>query len=646
MKEENISYRVEFHPQGKNAAVPSGTTILDAAIKAGIAIDAPCGGQGRCGRCLVRVEKGTVTHNDSSYLNSEQIQQGWALSCEAIVASDLAIFVPDSRERIGLGDKITSRKAAAPPHLDWPLTSPVSRLPLTLSPPDLQDNAADLDRLRSAMAAGYQVENFSISLPLLRRLSRSLRKEKWQLTLSLDTRSREGEPRLIDIRSGHKEQPLLGVALDIGTTSVAASLVDLNSGRLISQASSLNKQRACGEDVISRIIYSERSGGIKDLNRLVIQTINDLLGELTALPVSPGGKGKIKATDINYMVVAGNTTMTHLLLSLPATHIRQEPYVPTATHFPMVSAGTLGIKINPEASIYCFPAIAAYVGGDITAGTLSSRLFQNDELSLFLEIGTNGEIVLGNSDWMVSCACSAGPAFEGAGVNCGMPAIRGAIEDVIINSRTLEPTVKVIDDVLPQGICGSGMIAVLAEMLSTGVIDKSGNIIHEDKRNSLIRTGEHGKEYVICRAADSAGGKDIAINEADIDNIIRTKAAIYAGVMVLLKQVGISVTDIERVLIGGAFGQHINVESAIKIGLLPDLPWERFHFLGNTSLSGAYNALLSPEAQEMAEKLTQQITYVELIADSSFMSEFTAASFLPHTNPDNFPSLKTKNRRA
>jgi uncharacterized 2Fe-2S/4Fe-4S cluster protein (DUF4445 family) len=644
LKGENNSYWVEFHPQGKKTTVRPGTTILDAATRAGITIDAPCGGQGRCGRCLVRVERGTVDPGADSYLSSEQIRQGWALSCRATISSDLVVFVPNRGERIRLSEKVTGRKAATPSHLDWPLTPPISQLHLTLRPPDLQDNAADVDRLRTAMTTKCQIEDFSLSLETMRSLSHNLRKANWQVNVTIDTHDQNDKPRLIDIGPAHQGQPLLGVALDIGTTSVVALLVDLKSGQIINQTSMLNQQRACGEDVISRIIYSERRGGTKHLARLVIQTINDLLKEFSSLAPPVNKRKKIKTSDIKYMVVAGNTTMTQMLLSLPATHIRQEPYVPTTTYYPLTRARTLGVKINPEALVYCFPAIAAYLGGDIIAGTLSSHLFQNDELSLFLDIGTNGEMVLGNADWMISCACSAGPAFEGGGVDCGMPATSGAIEDVIINSNTLEPTISVIDDLPPRGICGSGMIAILAEMLTTGIIDQSGNIKHESKRGSPIRRGERGMEYVICRAADSASGKDITINESDIDNIIRTKAAIYAGMMVLLNQVGITMTDIERVLIGGAFGEHINVESAIKIGLLPDLPWEKFQFLGNTSLAGAYNVLLSCEAQRMAEEITEKITYVELISDSTFMSEFTAASFLPHTNMENFPSLKSNFR--
>ncbi len=630
-------FKVEFLPSGKSVVVPQGTVIVDAAAKAGITIDTPCGRQGRCGRCLVKVKKGQVTEYESPYLSTKQIQQGWVLSCIAKVAGDLVISVPSKPEQVKLAGEIATTRKALAPHLDWPLSPAVRQLFIELPAPSLEDNASDFDRLKSAIASKIGVENLTMSLSLMQKLSQSLRASNWQANVAIDTRNREAH--LSNLLPGRRKQPLLGVAIDIGTTNVVASLVDLSSGRIVNQASALNKQAACGEDVISRIVYSEHRGGVKQLNRLITQTINELLAKLA-------GENNLKTSDIEQMVVAGNTAMTHLFLALPPTYIRQEPYIPTTAQFPLVTAKELRIKINPNAFIYCLPAVAAYVGGDITAGVLSSQLFKSDKLSLFLDIGTNGEIVLGNSDWMMACACSAGPAFEGAGVSCGMPATIGAIEDVTINSNTLEPTVRVIGDTPPLGICGSGMISALAEMLDTGIVDKAGHILkavssqQSAVSDSRIRLGEHGTEYVLCWAADSGTGEDIVLTEVDINNLIRTKAAIYAGITVMLKKLGIPLSDIEQVLIGGAFGQHINIEKAIQIGLLPDLPWEKFQFLGNTSLSGAYNVLLSQQAQQQAEKIARKITYLELIADNTFMNELTAASFLPHTDSANFPSTK------
>jgi len=626
-------FKVEFLPSTKIAIVPEGTLLVDAAAKAGILIDTPCGGQGRCGRCLVKVEKGQVSHYESPYLTTKQIQHGWVLACVARVAGDLVISLPTMREQDEITSGSTVTRKAVITHLDWPLSPAVRHFFVELPPPSLADNTADFDRLKSAIAKRHGIENTTAALPLIQKLSQPLRKANWQVTATIDNRNQDKEARLIKVSPGSVKQSPLGVAVDIGTTNIATTVVNLDSGRIINQVSAMNSQVSCGEDVISRIIYSERRGGLKQLNRLVINTVNKLLNELS-------DRNGIKRSNIDRMVVAGNTTMTHLFLSLPPKYIKQEPYICTATHFPLVTAKELGVRINPNALIYCVPAVAAYIGGDITAGVLSSRLSKSNKLSLFLDIGTNGEMVLGNSDWMMACACSAGPAFEGAGVSCGMPATTGAIEEVTINSTTLEPTIKVIGNNSPLGICGSGMISTLAEMLNTGIVDKAGHIRHNTSQNSRIQPGEHGAEYILCWAADSGIGRNITLTEIDINNLIRTKAAIYAGIAVMLKKLGISLSQIEQVLIGGAFGQHINIERAIQIGLLPDIPWERIQYLGNTSLSGAYNILLSEQAQQQAENIARNITYLELIADNEFMNEFAAASFLPHTDSSKFPSSK------
>ena len=637
MNTKGATFNVSFQPQAKTAQLAAGSLILDAAVKAGLVIDTPCGGQGRCGRCMVRVESGEVTHRENPHLTPQQIEQGWVLSCVARVAGDVVISVPPQRERERVVAETAAARSALPFWCDWPYYPMVRRLFLAIPPPSLEDNVTDLERLRRALARDHGIDNLSISLPLMRELAATLRQADWKVTATVALGDMGQSARLIDLRPGRPRGPLLAVAVDIGTTNVVIDLVNLKSGRLIDQVSARNKQISRGEDVISRIVYAERQDeGLEELQSIVIDTINELLEELAQ-------KHRFSTTDIQDMVAAGNTTMLHLFLGLSPKQIRLEPYVPTVAHFPSVTAGELGLGINPNASVYCLPAVAAYVGGDITAGVLSSCLYKADKLTLFLDVGTNGEIVLGNSDWMTACACSAGPAFEGAGVRCGMRAVKGAIEDVRINSKTLEPTIRVIGDVAPLGICGSGMISALAEMLITGVIDRAGRI-KLDYVNSImgkrsrVRVGDHGSEYVL--AWGSGDKKDIVLTEVDIDNLIRTKAAIYAAIMVMVRSIGIALSDIQEVLIGGAFGQHINVEEAIQIGLLPDLPWDRFKFLGNTSAWGAYDALLSKYARDEAEEIADKITYLELIADGSFMSEFTAALFLPHTDIDNFPSVK------
>ncbi|MBU1880206.1 MAG: DUF4445 domain-containing protein, partial [Chloroflexi bacterium] len=327
-----------------------------------------------------------------------------------------------------------------------------------------------------------------------------------------------------------------------------------------------------------------------------------------------------------------------LFLGLDPMYIRVEPYIPTVNLPPPVLASELGISINPHASVDCIPGVGAYVGGDISAGVLSSRLFQTDKLTLFIDVGTNGEIVLGNNDWLICCACSAGPAFEGAGVRYGMRATAGAIEDVWINRETLEPRYQTIGNLPPRGICGSGMIALLAEMFVAGVLDKRGKV-RRDLPTARVRTGQHGGEYVVVWADETTIGKDIVLSEVDVENLIRTKAAIYAGFSVLVRNVGLNLADVEQVLIGGSFGRYINVEKAIQIGLLPDMPWDRFKYLGNTSALGAYTTLLCSDMRRQVVEIAGKMTYLELSADNSFYEEFMSAMFLPHTDEASFPSV-------
>jgi uncharacterized 2Fe-2S/4Fe-4S cluster protein (DUF4445 family) len=340
------------------------------------------------------------------------------------------------------------------------------------------------------------------------------------------------------------------------------------------------------------------------------------------------------------VTVAGNSTMIHLLLGIPAANIRLSPFVTTVNHPPLMTAHEVGLKTHPQASVDCLPGVASYVGSDITAGVLSSRMNHNEHVTLFLDIGTNGEIVLGNRDWLVTCACSAGPAFEGAGVVNGMRATTGAIEEVWINNETFEPTYRVIGGVKPSGICGSGLISLLSEAFLTGIFDKAGNV-NLMAGTPRVREGAHGGEYVVAWGAESASGEDIVLSRVDVDNLLRAKAAIYAGFSVLAETVGIPLESVSKVLIGGSFGKYINIEKAVQIGLLPDMPWEHFDFLGNTSVRGAYYTLLDWRKREEITGIAKSMTYIELSADNSFYEAFTSALFLPHTDMSKFPSVES-----
>ncbi|MBN1886536.1 MAG: DUF4445 domain-containing protein, partial [Thermoflexales bacterium] len=419
--------------------------------------------------------------------------------------------------------------------------------------------------------------------------------------------------------------------------------VNLVSGEVVDTAADYNGQVKRGEDVISRIIYANKDGGLSELQGLVLETLNRLIERLAR-------RNHIEPADIYKASVAGNTTMMHIFLAMPPDVIRKSPFVPTVNHVPQLVAGEVGLAIHPQATLDCLPGVASYVGADITAGMISSGMAEIGSLKLFLDCGTNAEIALGDGSWLISCAASAGPAFEGAGVTHGMRATRGAIEEVWIDGKTFEPSMRVIGNEKPRGICGSGLIALLAELFITGIIDKAGSV-NLDLPTKRVRPGEHGGEYVLAWGSDSADGRDITITKVDIDNLIRTKAAIYAGFSVLSHSVGLSLeNDVAEVLIAGAFGSYINVEKAITIGMLPDKPWERFRFLGNTSVLGTYQALLSREARQRVAQAASQLTYLELSADNAFYNEFMAASFIPHTDLSRFPSveqaLRTRQARA
>ncbi|MHB0879195.1 MAG: ASKHA domain-containing protein [Anaerolineae bacterium] len=623
---------VLFRPSGQVAQVAAGTTLSEAARLAGVRLNLPCGGQGRCGRCLVRVEQGDVSRRPSAKLAAVLEQDGYALACLTAVQGDVTILVPEQEEmeRVLVPAGLASEKGSRPEAFFVTPDAAVRRVSVNLAPPTLEDNTADLDRLRRHLSAAGGISPVQVSLPLVRRLGRVLRDADWQVTATVEDAACGEGFTLVDV-NGDGDGATVGVAIDIGTTSNVVQLVDLDSGKPLATASTYNAQISCGEDVISRIIYARRDGGLQHLQSLVADTLSDLIRQAAdSCGVDPAR--------IARATVAGNTTMMQLFLAVDPQPIRLAPYIPAMTHSVAVRAGDVGLCISPEATVDCLPNVGAYVGADITSGVLASGMTDSDELSLFIDIGTNGEMVLGNSDFLVCCACSAGPAFEGGGVEHGMRAAAGAIDGVWIGSD-FEPTWRVIGDVPPRGICGSGMISLLAEMFATGLVERGGRI-QRSLGTPRVRSGDHGTEYVLAWQRETGLDSDIVITDVDIENLVRTKAAIYAGMMVLLESVGTDLSDLGRVLIGGGFGQYIDIEKAIQIGLLPDLPWDRFRFLGNTSLAGAYQSLASRERRRRVDEIGAMMTYLELSADNRFMEAFTAAMFLPHTDIRRFPTVQ------
>ncbi|GAI64371.1 unnamed protein product, partial [marine sediment metagenome] len=472
---------------------------------------------------------------------------------------------------------------------------------------------------------------------VIKKLAKVLRNGRWKVTVTTlitaaKPRTKEWRrPRVINIESGDTREKHYSLAFDIGTTTISGQLLDLNQGKVIAESIDYNGQISYGEDVITRIAYCQKRGGLKKLQQAVTATINGVIRELKA-------QSQIDAKYIGHIILAGNTTMTQILLGLDPKYIRLAPYTPIANFFPPVRANSLGIKVGKQVYLFTFPSVASYVGGDIVSGIVGAGVHQRKNLTLFIDVGTNGEIVVGNSDWMVTASCSAGPAFEGGGIKHGMIATDGAIEEFNINPPNFEPGISTIGGAKPKGICGSGLINTVAGLLEAGVISQNGKF-NTDLPTKRIREGTSGYEYVLSWAAETQTGKDIVITEVDIDNLIRAKAAMYAGCQTLVKSVGTTCSNLEQVIIAGAFGSHINVEKCITIGFLPDIPRNRFTFIGNGSLLGARLTSFSRDLLDDARRVANMMTNFELSENVDFTNNYVAALFLPHTNSGEFPSV-------
>jgi len=616
-------------PSGEKIPCTPGASVLDSLKKAGIFLTSSCGGKGTCGKCRIIIQSGSADIQSTMKLSREEIEKRYAIACKTYPAEDLIIDMPkesiltvDGKVAYGKSEDLQKLFRTIGADLS-PLTE---RLTLRLPPPTLDDNISDLERLkRELFSKGLGC--LRIPFRFLLGLSQNARKENWVITLS--TIHSEDCHEIINIFPGQQHVPQFGIAIDVGTTTIVVYLVDLSDGSLVDVASTYNSQIRFGDDVITRIVNATEHHELKNINRAVISDINELVLLLAA-------NHSVTPDSIDCLVISGNTTMTHFFLGLDPSSIREEPYIPTANIFPLSYAGELGIKLNPSTPVYSFPCVSSYVGGDIVSGILATRIHEIDEISIFIDIGTNGEIVIGNAEWLMSVACSAGPCFEGSGIKHGMRATNGAIEGVTIDPETREVGIRVIGDgARPMGICGSGMIDAMAQMFIAGILDQKGKL--QPETSDRIRTGEDGHEFVI----HYGDGKDIVLTEPDIENIVRAKAAIYAGFTTLLLEAGFSFNDVHRIYIAGGFGKFLDVEKAVIIGMLPELPKEKFEYMGNTSITGAYLYLLSRKLRAEAEEISRKMTYLELSISRSFMDEYVSGLFIPHTNIDAFPGVKS-----
>src|SRR5574341_611941 len=598
---ENSRFKIHFLPSDVTVEIEKGKTILDSAYKGDLFINALCGGDGTCGKCKVILNAGKVDSMPTTHISEEEAGREYVLACKTKVMGDLEVLIPEEsrldKSQILVSDypQFPGSLAAATSGIEQFKQNPlVSKIYLELSPPSMDDSMADYERLCQGIMVktGTPLEKLTTNFTALKHLPAILRDSKWKVTATLGYRGSTVE--ILEVQPGDVSANNYGVAVDVGTTTVVAHLLNLSSAKTIDIEATYNSQIKYGDDYIQRIIYAEQHDAMEIMQQVLTEDVNYLISTLVK-------RNKLSIHDINSVVCAGNTVMTHFLLGLDPINIRKEPYLPTASFVPPLRADVVGIKINNHGLLYTLPCVGAYVGGDISSGVLAVRLDKAEALSLLIDIGTNGEIVLGNKDWMVCCSASAGPSFEGSGISCGMRAAKGAIEKVNI-TKNYDVVCKTIGDAPPSGICGSGLLDCLANLVRGGVIDRTGNFQKGIDTDRLRKTDD-GYEFILVHGDETATKKDIVVTQADIQNLIRSKAAIYSAISTLLESMNMSVTDIEQVYLAGGFGNYLDVRSAITIGMLPDISVSKVQFVGNTSVIGAKMSLLSRDAFEVARTI-------------------------------------------
>lgn len=620
-----------------------GESLLEVARKTNVAIDAPCGGNGACGKCKVKLMGGTLDSKKTSHISDEEYAAGWRLACISKIIDDVEVLVPDIasayKSRMKMADlssaeevKIFEELKEQIAEVGIELKNNLEVIDVTMSAPTLDDTMPDNERFSWAVEEVTGMDKIRVPYSVIKKMAHVFRASDFHVKAVI--RKTGKDVFVYDVLPASEEPVVAGIAIDIGTTSVSAIIIDMLNGAVLAKGSAGNGQIRYGADVINRIIESGKTGGREKLQDAIIkETLNPLILNMCA-------SAKIKPAQVYRLAIGANTTMNHLLMGVDADPVRMEPYIPTFFKTNSLFASDIGLKVNPDAHIILAPNIGSYVGGDITAGAFVSMIWNKPEFSIFIDLGTNGEIVFGNSDFMMSCACSAGPAFEGGDISCGMRATDGAIEAIKLDKETLEPTYSVIGDpgTKPVGLCGSGIIDMIAELFRCGVINPKGQIIREGRR---IRRDEFGMgSYIIAFEEEAGSVKDVELTEADIDSFIRAKGAIFSAIRTMLSYCDFDISMIENVYVAGGIGSGINMGNAIEIGMFPDIPVEMYHYLGNTSLAGAYAMLYSTEAERKVYEIAQNMTYIELSNVPSYMDEFVAACFVPHTDKSLFPSIQ------
>ena len=635
--------KVTFQIEGGNPVVMecnAGDNLLELARRGNVAIDAPCSGNGSCGKCRVKLIEGEVDTIPSRHITSEEFEAGWRLSCNCKVITDCVVFVPDIasayQSRMKTADLSSPKEIAIFEQCQENLrnsgiafTNNFRTVVVEMEEPTLDDTMPDNERLTWAIQSALGVENVKIPFSVMVKLAHTLRLNHFKVCVKGEL---QGDTFLCMEVCDPADTAIVGCAIDIGTTTVTMVLTDLESGKLLAKGSSGNGQIRYGADVINRIIEQGKNGGKKKLQDAIVkETLTPIIANLCRT-------AGISSRSILRMCVAANTTMNHLFVGVDAESVRMEPYIPSFFSWEGMLAGDLKLPANPLAPVLIAPNIGSYVGGDITAGTLAAGLWDKDEMSLFIDLGTNGELVFGNRDFMMSCACSAGPAFEGGDISCGMRATDGAIEACTIDKESMEPILTIVGEAgqKPVGICGSGIIDIIAELFRCSIINARGLFDREGER---VKRDAHGMgRYVLATAEESETGREISINEVDIDNFIRAKGAIFSAIDTMLQSVDMTPECIDKVYVAGGIGSGINMRNSVNIGMLPDVELEKYQYIGNSSLTGSYAMVMSDEANAKCVELGANMTYLELSTYPGYMDSFVAACFLPHTNASLFPN--------
>lgn len=642
--ENKKNYQVTFMPSNRRVEVAAGVSLIKAAHLAGVHINASCGGSGVCGKCRVMLESGTLKGGRTEKLSNADYEKGFRQACLATVENDATIRVTVESELGGgaISTEVPIRHQARM-HVfnidtlkkEGVFLPPIEKKVLHLPEPSHEDNMADAGRVIQGLKNEYNERGMITTLPLLKMMRSALREKNFEVTVTLSRAvSKGGRTHIVNIEPGDTSDRNYGLAFDIGTTTVHGILVDHQTGKLLSRRSDYNAQISYGEDVISRIIQAEKPKGLQLMHELVINTINGLITKLLL-------KTGVRRDEIFSITLSGNTTMTHLLLGLEPHNIRRSPYVPVSTFFPPIRAKDIDLELPLRAVALVYPSISSYVGGDIIAGVMGSGMYRTGKVTLYVDIGTNAEIVIGNRDWLVCAACSAGPAFEGGGITHGMRAAGGAIEDFSINPVTYEPMNITVGHKPPIGICGSGLLVLIATLFEHGVIDRRGKF-NRNLETPRIREGRSGYEYVLTWQSEAGGDSDIVINEVDIENFTRAKAAIYAGCKTLVEGVGLKITDLEQIILAGAFGSYIDIDSAMTVGLLPEIDPSKILYVGNGSLLGSWMSEMSNHIRRDVVEVVRKMTSFELSEVTDFKDQYIASLFLPHTDLSLFP--ETTNR--